>query len=129
MKALFNAIYAAFDGSGIKPLVTGFWNTEAPDDAAFPYIVFQLVNDKTDDFASDKHFSENILLQFNLFDRDPSMKALLAIYVALIDCYDFANLAVIGYTALSCVREGTLQTKVNKVWQINVTYRIKLRSV
>ncbi len=124
MKALFDAIKLVFDTSCDGEL----YNTEAADDAEFPYTVIQLVSGVTDDFASGKAFTENLVIQFNLFDKSSSMNALLRIYTALIAAFDFVTLTVTGTTNLSCVREGTLSTRVEGVWMMNVIYRIKLRA-
>lgn len=124
MKALFDGIKLLFDTSCEGEL----YNTEAPANAEFPFTVMQLVSGVTDDFASNKAFTENLLIQFNLFDKSPLMDDLLRVYTALIAAFDFVDLTVAGTTHLSCVRENVLSTRVDGVWQINVTYRIKLRA-
>jgi len=126
---LYQSIYDAFEASTLHttPLITDLYLIEAPDDAVFPYAVVQLVNGKTDDFSSGRTFSENMLIQFNLFSKTPDAAEILDIFAGLILCYDFADLTVGGYSTLSCVREFSMQTRLEKVWQINVTYRIKLR--
>lgn len=123
MQPLFDAIEALFESSCEGKL----YNTEALGDAKFPYTVLQLVNGGTTDFASNKAFTENMLFQFNIFDKSLSMSKVLEIYAALKAAFDFATLAVEGTTPLSCVRENTLSTRDEGVWQLNVTYRIKLR--
>lgn len=129
MTALYTAIRDAYLASTLAttPLISDLWLIEAPDNAVWPYAVVQLVNGNTDEFASNKKFSENILMQFNLFSKTSDAAEILGIFAGLILCYDFAALTVGGYDTLSCVRESTMQTRDEKVWQINVTYRIKLR--
>lgn len=107
-------------------LVGGLHDTEAPKDVEFPYGTFQLIAGTPDHFASNKNFIENCLVQFNLFSKKRSKAELLYIYNALIDCFDFVALAIDNHTTKSCVRESTVQMRVEKVWQMNVTYRLFL---
>jgi len=127
MKALFEAIRSHYNDSAVSELSTGMYLTQAPAESVFPYVVTQLVSGVADDFASGSAFSENSLVQFNLFDDAPSMSRLLEIYAALRTAFDFAALTVVGTTALSCVWEAVLQTKIEEVWMINVLYRTKTR--
>lgn len=126
MKALFDAVFSHFEDAGLPlPL----FNTEAPAETEFPYAVLQLVVGSPEDFASGKHFTESWPVQFNLFDDASDMSSLLETYAALTTAFDFAALTLEGYTFLSCMRPpgSTLQTRVDGVWQINVTYDIKAR--
>ena len=127
MKALFEAIRSAYLDSGMTDYLTDLYLTQAPVRSVFPYGVMQLVSGMANDHATSKHFTEDRLVQFNLFDDAPSMSRLLEVYAELIATFDFAALVVAGTTALSCVRESTLQTRVEDVWMINVLYRIKTR--
>lgn len=128
MKALYDAIFVKYAASDLPNLLTKLYNTEAEANAEFPYAVVQLVSGVTADFASGEHFSENWLVQFNLFERGTNMAELLVAFAALIATFDSATLAISGYTFLSCRREGVLQTKDEGVWQINVSYRIRARA-
>ena len=127
MKALFDAIFVKYAASTLSNFLTALYNTEADDRAEFPYAVLQVVNGKTDEFASGEHYTEDWLIQFNLFDKSADMSALLEAYAALTTAFDSCMLVIAGQTFLSCRREGTLQTRVEDVWQINVTYRVKVR--
>jgi len=127
MKTLFEAIRSLYDGSGMTEYLTDLYLTQADVKSVFPYGVVQLVSGVTDDFASGSAFTENNLVQFNLFDDAPTMSRLLEVYAELIATYDFAALPVVGTTALSCVRETVLQTRIENVWMINVLYRMKTR--
>jgi len=126
VKALFDGIFAAYAASTVPTYLTALYQTEADPRAVFPYGVFQMVVDTPADFAT-RGFTENNLVQFNLFDDAPDMTRLLEAYVALRAAFDFAALTVVGTTVLSCVWESTLQTRVEKVWQINVQYRVETR--
>ena len=138
MQVLDEAIYAAYAASTLAttPMIAALYNTEADAGAVFPYIVFQAVNAKPIEGATGPTFTEDMLLQFNIFSRNPALSNEAgppivyggwSIEAALKLCYDFAALAVGGYDTLSCVRESVMQTRDNKVWMINIQYRIKLR--
>jgi len=127
MKALFEAIRSVYLDSDITDYSTDLYLTQADVKSEFPYVVVQLVSGTTDDFATGSAFTENSLIQFNLFDDAPTMSRLMEVYSELIKAFDFAALVVAGTTALSCVRESVLQTRIEDVWMINVLYRIKTR--
>lgn len=129
MKALFDAIFAKYAASALPNLLTKLYNTEAEPNAEFPYAVLQMVVGSADDYASGESFTDNWLVQFNLFEKGPNMSALLDAYAALTTAFDSATLEVAGYNFLSCRRPpgSTLQTKIEGVWQITVQYRIKVR--
>lgn len=132
MIELFEALHDYFeshaDAAELKAALTGgLYNLEAPEDVDFPYGAFQLISDVPDHFASDKFYLENCLFQFNLFSKKSSSRELLNVYDKLISAFDFLILTITGYTALSCVRENTIQVpKLDGVWQLNVLYRIFL---
>lgn len=107
-------------------LTGGLHNLEAPQDVSFPYGTFQLVSAVPDHFASNKNYIENCLIQFNLFSNKRTERELLDIYDKLISCFDFLVLTITNYTTRSCVREDTVSLRIEKVWQINVTYRLFL---
>lgn len=127
VEALFNAVRTRYKGIASVDQLTEIYNTEADAEAKHPYGVFQLITGSPDNFASNKKYLENCLIQFNLFDKHPDSKRLLAAYTALTKRFDFAALSITGFTALSCVRGPTIQTKVEGVWQINVSYRMKAK--
>ncbi len=127
MKALFDAIFAQWLAAGAPLSLLALFNTEADDRTEFPYGVVQVVSGTPTDHATGAHYSESWLIQFNLFDKTPDMSSLLEKYAALTAAFDFATLTIAGYTFLSCVRETTLQTRVEDVFQINVIYRVTAR--
>ena len=116
------------DTAALRGLLTGgLFNMEAPQNASYPYGTFQVVAITPSNHASDKNFVEDCLVQFNLFLNQQSKISLLTIYDELVNCFDFCSgITVASFTVLSCVREGTIQDRIDGVWQINVTYRIKL---
>jgi len=117
------------DTAALRGLLPGgLFNMEAPQNVSYPFGTFQVVDITPSNHASGKNFVEDCLVQFNLFSNQQSKISLLAIHDALtVNCFDFCSgLTVNNYTVLSCVREGTIQDRIDGVWQINVTYRIKL---
>ncbi len=131
MKSLFDAVFAHYNASTLPDLLTKLYNTEADADAEFPYAVAQLVVGSPVDHASGQHYTEDWLIQFNLFDDKPNMTALLGVYDVLTAAFDFAALTIAGYNFLSCVRPpgSTRQGKQEGVWQINVQYHVKARVI
>lgn len=132
MIELWQAIDDFFQSAGATTttfraaLVGGLHNLEAPQSVSFPFGTFQLISAVPDHFASNKNFIENCLIQFNLFSKRRTMAELLDIYDKLVDCFDYLTLTIDNYTTRSCVRESTIQTRVEKVWQMNVSYRLLL---
>jgi len=108
-------------------LTGGLHDAEASRGVIFPYGTFQLVSAVPDHFASNKNYVENCLIQFNLFSNKRTKRELLNICDKLIACFDFLALIITNYTTRSCVREGVITLpRVEKVWQINITYRLLL---
>lgn len=129
MQTLFTAIYARFTtlfGASQIGAATDMYNTKAPEDAVFPYIVFSLVND-VQDFDSDS-VMEDTLIQFNIFSDKSAVTEVAAIFEALKGItiegtgYDFYELSVDDYTTLVLKRDASQLIKVDDVWQYNVTY-------
>jgi len=121
---LFAAIMVRYNAAAISGSLTGLYNTQAPQDAVFPYGVFQLISD-----VADWTFSENIencLLQFNLFSNESSPTEICTLFGLLKDAFDFHELAIDNYETIYMVRENSILTRIEDVWQYNVTYRILL---
>ncbi|KKM88787.1 hypothetical protein LCGC14_1255340, partial [marine sediment metagenome] len=82
MRNLFEGIYSKFEAdTNLAAAVTALYNTEAPANAVFPYIVFSLISN-TIDLDSSQNW-EDYLLQFNIFDDDPSSGDICDIYELL----------------------------------------------
>jgi len=131
MKTLFESIYSRFaDDTDLFGSVTDMYNTEAPPNAVFPYIVFSLVSD-VQDFDSDSVL-EDALIQFNIFSDEPSSSEACDIFEYLKGItvegtgYDFYELTIDNYTTLVLKRDTALLIKIEKVWQYNVTYHCLL---
>ncbi len=129
MQTLFTAIYARFTTLKAASAIgdaTEMYNTKAPEDAVFPYIVFSLVSD-VQDFDSDS-LMEDTLIQFNIFSDKSAVTQVCAIFEALKGVtvegtgYDFYELSVDNYTTLLLKRDAARLIKADDVWQYNVTY-------
>jgi len=69
MNYLFAAIITHYTTDPLAASdLTGMYNTEAPQDAVFPYAVFSLISDVPEwTFSED---FENVLIQFNIFSKE-----------------------------------------------------------
>lgn len=104
--------------------LTNLHNTLAPQDAVFPYSVFSLISDVPDWTFGEN--LENILLQFNLFSSNSSPVQICALFELLKTAFDFLELSIDNYETIYMVRENAILTRIEKIWQYNVTYRILL---
>lgn len=125
MTDLFVAIMTRYDAVALSSSLTGLWNTEAPQDAVFPYGVFQLISN-VPEWQFEEDF-ENILLQFNLFSKTSSPVQICALYTLLKTAFDFFDLTIANYETVSLIRENAILTRIENVWQYNVTYRIVMQ--
>lgn len=125
MNALFDAIYNKFVADG-KYGLTALHNTEASAKAVFPYAVFSLVSATTTsaDFTDDW---ENCLIQFNLFDDDPLSTDINTAYKALKDAFHKFDLVVVSAEVVSLEKGVATLTRIEKVWQYNINFRIKVQ--
>lgn len=125
MQDLFNAIYTYYLTTSLASSLTGdFYNTEAKEDVSFPYGTFSIVS-----VVPDWTFTENLeycLIQFNLFSNTVDATEVCNLFELLKTAFDFYDLAVDNYETVSMVRENAILTRVEKVWQYSVTYRILL---
>lgn len=130
MKKLFTAIYTKFQAdTALVGAVTDLYNTEAPSNAVFPYIVFSMVSN-TIDLDSSQNW-ENYLIQFNIFDDDSSSNNICDIYellkgdTAAGTGFDYFNLLIEDYATVVMTREVARLMRVDNVWQYNVSYSLK----
>ena len=129
MKALFTAIYNKFLADG-KYGLTALYNTEADDEAVYPYATMSLVND-IPDWTFDDNFEE-CYVQFSLFDADVDNKFkssddISDVAMALFTAFDFFDLILVGYTTISLTRVSVNLRRVEGTWQYIVLYRILIK--
>lgn len=124
MTDLFNAIYTRYLAVPLASSLEALHNTQAPEDAVYPYGVFSLISDVPDWTFTEN--TENILIQFNLFSNTVDAIEVCALFTLLKTAFDFYDLTIANYETISMVRENSILTRVEKVWQYNVTYRVLL---
>lgn len=66
---LLSAINTAFTSSSVASLVTGLFPFPAPENTAFNYITWQIINDGTTDESFDKTPGD-VLIQFSIWGDD-----------------------------------------------------------
>ena len=128
MKAFFTGIYNLFT-TGSPAIYTNvggrFYLTEAPQNTAFPYIVYYLANNDYDyQFVED---FEDFLIQFNIFDDKASASNISTYFENLKTLFDWSAPTVTGYKVSSFVREFAQLAKDDEVWQYTVQYRVLLQ--
>ncbi len=125
MTDLFNAIYTHYLTTDLAGSLTGFHNTLAPEKAIFPYGVFQIIDDDPNWTYSED--TETIILQINLFSKTVNSAEVCTLFELLKTAFDKKDITISNYVWISCVRlPGTILTKVEKVWQYNVSYEIEI---
>ena len=122
MKELFTGIYSKYSGNeALKAVITGFYFTEAPQDAVMPYVVYNLVSNVPDwTFTEDM---ENSLLQFSIFDDSSSSTTINTIYEKLTALFDWCVLTIEGYSHIYMKREFNILTRGNDIWKYVIQYR------
>lgn len=124
MTDLFNALYTAYEASGLASPLSAFHNTLAPEDAVFPYGVFSLISNVPDWTFTEN--LENCLIQINLFSNTVKATEVCALFTLLKTTFDFLDLTIANYETISMIRENAILTKVEDVWQYNILYRVLL---
>lgn len=124
MQDLFNAIYDYYLTTALASPLSALHNTQAPEDAVFPYITFSLISDVPDWTFTEN--LENCLVQFNLFSNTVDATQICALFELLKTAFDFYDLTIDNYETIYMFRENSILTRVENVWQYNVLYRILL---
>lgn len=124
MTNLFEAIYTAYMGSSLASSLSALHNTLAPEDAAFPYGTFSIIS-VTSDWTFTEEM-ENCLVQFNLFSNTVDATEICNLFELLKTAFDFVDLTIADYESISMIRENAILTKIENIWQYNVTYRVLL---
>ena len=102
---------------------------EAKQKATFPYCVYSFLGDKPIYYfaASNPDEGEDIFVQFNIYDKTASVININKYEGYLRALFDWASITVTSYTLMEMRRDTTVPAfKVDDVWQITVTYRIKI---
>ena len=102
---------------------------EAKPKATFPYCVYSFLGDKPmywfGETTPDE--GEDIFVQFNIYDKTASVININKYEGYLRALYDWSAISVTGYTLMEMRRDTSIPAfKVDDIWQITVTYRIKI---
>jgi hypothetical protein len=126
MNDLFQAVYAKFTGSTLEDnLAGGLHNTKAPQDADYPYVVFYLISD-VPHWTFDANM-ENVLIQFTIYDENPSVENVGNLYGYLIDLYDWSTLDLDDYHSIYIKREFSELGQDEGVWMYFCQYRCEIQ--
>ena len=91
-----------------------------------PYGVMSMVSN-VPDWTYTENF-EDFILQFTLYSETPTCEEILDAAVALKSAFDFFDLNVAGFLTVSMTRVVSTLVRVEKIWQYNVSYYIKLQN-
>lgn len=127
MKDLDKAIIAEYKGSTgagslYAALTGGMWNSKAPQETLFPYIVFHEINDSPE-YMFGSEVMENTLYQFSVFDDSDAITTLHDIYTKLTTLFDDVTLTLDSYNTVQFVREFSVSEKIDDYWQYVIQYR------
>ncbi len=135
MNELLTAIYDHFKTDPLFTStvhLTDLYDTEAPASAMFPYGTVAIISD-IQEFTFTEDF-EDCLVQFNLFSKKSSAEELGVLFNLLKgdteagEGFDFKDLTFIdNFRPVSLERVNAIRTRVEKIWQYNVTYRCVLQ--
>ncbi|MCK5606644.1 hypothetical protein KAR91_32380 [Candidatus Pacearchaeota archaeon] len=128
MKDLFAAIKSLFDGDPLSASVSDLYNTEADDDAVYPYIVFSLIGN-TPDFTFEEDF-EGLLVQFDVYSCTSSVEEICDIFElvkgdkTIPTGFDFRDIPIDNYSSVSSIRQNAVLSREEKTWHYSVVYAI-----
>ena len=137
MKALFKAVYTHFTaqyssgGSSVYyPVhinVGGrFYNTEAPQSTAEPYITYNLVSNYNAETFSEE--TESTLLQFNIFSNAHALTNVTTTENNLRARFDGTTFSSMSssYAHTFCRREWSQLVRSDDTWHYIVQYRMRI---
>ena len=111
---IFKGIYDLYlTTNDFKTATNGrFYYAEAPQNTAFPYCVFNLVDSQFDRDFLDKQ--ETATVQFNIVDNGDGLATVTDCESKMHTLFDDAILTLSGYYTISMDREGTILIKAEK---------------
>lgn len=116
----YSRLYDAIDGK--------LYYIEAPQNIDYPYIVHFPVAAKPEYWMNESlpKNGEEFLWQFNIFDNDASPINIMSYETYIRELLDFADIPMSNYITREVRRDSSIQFKTDDVWQVSVTYRIKI---
>ena len=126
MKELFDGVYARWVATmGDIPLYNTK-NTENEDDVVYPYATFSLVSNVEDMSGHFEEDDEIILIQFNVFSEESTCTDINLVYKALKAAFHKHDLVVDGYNTISMIKGPSNLFRIEKIWQYNISFQLKL---
>jgi len=128
VKELLKDIYSIYNAGGdLKDNTTGLYLVEAPQGAAEPFVVYQIIS-AAPDYYFGGELLEDLLLQFDIISENNSATEAVDLYDDLKAMYDDTNLTVTGYghVLLSRSRYDLIRHPEDNIWRINVDYDVLL---
>jgi len=127
MKEIFEAIYSHFTANVVGS--TDLYNTVAPADAVFPYTVMRLVSGIFGGTLTEE--TEELLIQFNIYDDDPSSESVCDIWQSISDTFNEKeeDMSIDNYEVISITRYGEAsilnrwEEEGKQVWDYIVQFR------
>lgn len=127
MKELFTAIRTRYSGDPLASALTQMYVAEADEGAVFPYAIVSVPSQTaTWTFTED---GEIVLIQFDIFSSSETAEQIEGLLELLYGTpsnetgFDFAELSLPSFDQISFVRQGTIRTKQEGVWQYSITYQ------
>ena len=126
MQALFTGLYNKYlSDADLKAVITDLYNTEAPQDAVMPYIVYHKISGVPNYTYTEE--AENVIIQFNIFDDHSSSTTVNDIYAKLTALFDWCTLTVAGWNSIYMKRELDNLNRSNDIWNYFVQYRLEIQ--
>jgi hypothetical protein len=124
VKELTTAIYGKLAGSVLDTAIGGrLFDTQAPEGAELPYVVYYLVTDTQADTFKDR--LDDVLIQFSIFSEESSSTEVKDLYGYLKTLYDDCALTVAARTVVWMVRVRMSMTlEDNEIWHCDVDYSV-----
>jgi len=123
--ALFSAIYARYLTTPLADKITALYNTEAGEDADYPYGVFSLPSNVPDGTFTEDY--EDYLVQFVLYSKKTLSTEVLEAFGALKAAYDKHDLVISNAVTISLERESAILIRVEEIWRYAITYRLLIQ--
>ena len=129
MKSLYQGIWNLFKADlglgGIYDDVSGrMYQDNSEASGEYPYIVYFEVSHNAE--WQFNEYYEEFVIQFNVFDDDPSREDILDMKANLMSLFDEATPVVTGYSVVHFNREFAQAIRAEKFWMIAVQYRVLL---
>jgi len=129
MKALLQGIINELTGTTLNTNIGGrFYLNEAPQNVAYPYVVYQIISEFPDEYFADTADLEEISITMDIFSEKASGVECNNLYENLKTAFDNCELTVSGYTHVSMTRVGAalIRDPSNNLWQYSVDYEVLL---